>query len=233
VPYLKGKFPWLKIVASAHSKEVFSKDKVMEFIANINKMIVEKSELRDEYERLKVEFNHIQVDRVVGEGDIIDLGDGIQTCFIEVPGHTKCSIVTYVPILRAMFPSDAAPCPTENGKGLVYPSPQHDFSLYLASLRKLAAYEVEICGFDHHGALIGNEAKDILRLGLERAEEFRDYVIEQYQKIGDIDKLAQKLAAESAETNKFDFINSDLEAVVARTILLKLLGQTHLTHKSL
>jgi glyoxylase-like metal-dependent hydrolase (beta-lactamase superfamily II) len=223
VPYLKGKFPWLQIIASAHSKEVFSKDKVIEFIANTNKVIVEQSELRDDYERLRVGVNHIQVDRVVGESDIIDLGDGIQACFIAVPGHTKCSIAVYVPRLRAIFPSDAAPCPTEDGKGFVYPSPQHDFSLYLASLRKLATYDVEICGFDHHGVFIGNEAKDILRRGLERAEKFKDYVVEQYQKTGDIDKLVQKLAAESVETNRFNFLNSELETVVARTVLHKIL----------
>jgi glyoxylase-like metal-dependent hydrolase (beta-lactamase superfamily II) len=227
VPYLKGKFPWLQIIASAHSKEVFSKGKVMEFIANANREVVEKWGLRDEYERLKVEFNHIQVDRVVGEGDIIDLGDGIRACFMEVPGHSKCSIAAYVPRLRAMFPSDATPCPTEDGKGLVYPSPQYDFSLYLASLRKLATYEVEICGFDHHGAFIGNEARYLLRQGLEQVEKFKDYVMEQYQKIGDFDRLAQNFAAEAVERNKFNFLNSELVAVVARTVLRKILGQTN------
>lgn len=39
----------------------------------------------------------------------------------------------------------------------------HDFSLYMESLRKLAAYEVEICAFAHHGVFIADQAKSILQ----------------------------------------------------------------------
>ena len=223
VPYLKRKFPHIQIVASAYSKEVFSKEKAVDFIANINKEMLEKVSLQNEYQRLNLQFDGVQVERVVAENDIIDLGDRVEVHFLEVPGHTKCSLAVYVPELKAMFPSDSAPHPTDDGSELSQPSPQYDFSLYLESLRKLAAYEVEICGFDHHGIFVGDQAKKVLQQGLEQTGEFKNYVIEQYQQIGDWDKVAQRLAAEAIEKNKFPFLNLELQTSATKAIIRKIL----------
>jgi len=223
VPYLKRKFPRAEIVASAYSREVLSREKVVNFMANINKEMIEKSGLRDEYEGLKLQFDGIQVGRVVGENDIIDLGAGIEAHFIEVPGHSKCCIATYIPRLKAIFPSDAAPHLADDGCKLV-PLANEDFSLYVESLKKLAAREVEICCFCHHGALVGDQAKNILQQGLEQTEKLKNYIIEQYQAIGDLDKTAQKLAVEAAEKNKFDFISDKVQTAIAKTMISSVIG---------
>ncbi len=224
VPYLKRRFPRMRILASAYSKEVFSKEKVVNFIATANKERMEQLGLGNEYERLNLQFDGIQVDRVMAENDIIDLGDGIEAHFIETPGHTKCSLAVYVPRLKAMFPSDSAPFPTEDGNELSPPSPQYDFSLYMESLRKLAACEVEICAFEHHGVFVSDQAKNILPQGLERTEEFKNYVIEQYQQMGDLDKVAQKLAAEAMKTTKSPLLNLELQISVTKTVIRNILG---------
>lgn len=224
VPYLKRKLPWLQIVSSAYCKEVFSKEKAMNFMADANNRMIENLGLQDEYDRLNLKFDNIHINRVVAEGDTIDLGDGIEACFIETPGHTKGSIAIYVPKLKALFPSDAAPFPTDNGRELSYPSAQYDFSLYMESLRKLTTYDVDICGFDHHGVFIGRQAREILQQGLEQAEEFGSHVMEQYQQTGDLDKMAQKLAAGASAKNKFEFLSLELETAVAKTVISNIIG---------
>ena len=224
VPYLKRKFPWAQIVASAYSKDVFSKEKAIKFIADINKEMIEKLGLQADYERLNLQFNGIQVDHVVAENDVMDLGDGIETHFMEVPGHTRCSIAVYVPKLKAIFPSDAAPFPTDDGRELSYPSAQYDFASYMDSLRKLSTYEVEVCGFEHHGAFVGSQARNILRQGLEQAERFKDYVIKQYGEIGDLDEMARRLAFEAKEKNKFDFLNLELQTAVIKKVISNIIG---------
>ncbi len=224
VPYLKRKFPHVQILASAYSREVFSKEKAVDFIAAANKETIEKLGLQDEYGRLHLEFDGIHVDRVMVENDIINLGEGIEAHFIEVPGHTKCCIATYVPELKAMFPSDAAPFPTADGSELSYPSAQYDFSSYRASLRKLVTYDTQICAFDHHGVFVGDDAKNILQQGLEQVEKFKSYIIEQYRQMGDLDKMAQKLVAETTERNELDFLSLELETAVVKTIIRKILG---------
>jgi glyoxylase-like metal-dependent hydrolase (beta-lactamase superfamily II) len=224
VPYLKRKFPQMQVLASAYSQEVFSKQKAVDFIAIADKEMIEKLGLQDEYERLNLRFDGIRVDRVIVENDIIDLGDGIEAHFIEVPGHTKCSIATYVPELKAMFPSDAAPFPTDDGSGFSFPSSQYDLSLYMESLKKLTGHQVEICGFDHHGIFVGDQAGKVLQQGLEQAKQFQKDVTAQYQQLGDLDEMARKLAAEASEKNKFPFLSLELETSIARTIISKILG---------
>ena len=225
VPYLKRKFPHIQILASAYSREVFSKEKATTFIANANKQ-VEEHYLQDKHHRLDLQFDRIQVDRVVGANDVINLGDGIEAHFIEAPGHTKCSMATYIPQLKAMFPSDSAPFPTDDGTDLNNPSAQYDFSIYLESLRKLTSCEVEVCGFEHQGAFVGDQAQRILQQGLEQAQEFRKRMIEQYRRIGDLDRMARDLAAENREKNKLNFMSLELETTVARTIIEKCLAAT-------
>ena len=224
VPYLKRKFPWLQIVASAYCKEVFSKKKVIKIIADGNNRMIEKLGLQDEYARLNLKFDNIHVDRVIAEGDTINLGDEIEACFTETPGHTKGSITTYVPKLKALFPSDAALSPTDNGRELSYPSAQYDFSLYMKSLRKLTTYDANICGFGHHGVFIGRQAKEILQQGLKQTEEFKRHIMEQYQRTGDLDKMAQKLAAVSSVKSKFEFLSPELEIAVAKTVISNIIG---------
>ncbi len=219
VPYLKRKFPDIKVVASKYTKELLSKTKVVDFIADTNKKMIEKCGLHAEYERLNLQIDGIHVDQVVGDSDIIDLGDSIEAHFIEVPGHSKCCVATYIPHLKAMFPSDAVPLPPDYENGAPTPSAQYDFSLYLESLRKLVTYEVEICGLDHYGIFIGNQAKDILQRGLETTEKFGDYVLRQYQATGDLDKLALEISTEIMKKNNYDYMDTKLMFVITRAML--------------
>lgn len=224
VPYLKRKFPQVQILASAYSQEAFSKEKVVNAIASANKGAIDASGLQDEYERLNLEFDGIQVDQVVAEKDIIDLGDGIEAHFIETPGHTKCSLAVYVPKLKAMFPSDSAPVPLADGNGLSVPSPQYDFLLYVESLKKLSSYEIEICAFEHHGVFLGEQARNILPQGLEQTEKFKNCVIAQYQEIGDLDKVTQKLASEIQEKNELPFLTLELQVTITKAAIRNILG---------
>jgi len=100
----------------------------------------------------------------------------------------------------------------------------HDFSLYMESLRKLAAYEVEICDFAHHGVFIADQTKSILQQGPEQTGKFKDYIMEQYQKTGNLDKIAQNHAAEAAEKNKIPFLSLEFQTTIAKTVISRILG---------
>ena len=223
VPYIKRKFPHIQILASAYSQEVFSKEKAISFITTANQE-AEELHLKNERHGLDLRFDRIQVDRVVGDNDVIDLGGGIEARFIEVPGHTKCCIATYIPQLKAMFPSDSVPFPTDDGTELNNPSSQYDFSLYLESLKKLASYEIEIFGFDHGGILLADQAKRIMPQALKETQEFRDRVVEEYRRTGDLDKIAQELVAEAEKKTTMELMTHDLQVTVCKTAIGKCLA---------
>lgn len=121
VPYLKKKFPHIQILASAHAEKIFAKQKAIDFIAVTNQYAMVRLGLQSEYERLDLKFDGFHVARIITEKDIIDLGDGIDVHFLEVPGHTQCSIAAYVPKLKILFPGDAAPPPTDDENTVFFP----------------------------------------------------------------------------------------------------------------
>lgn len=228
VPYLKRKFPRIQILASAYSEKVFSKEKAVNFIATANKYMIDRLGLQKEYERLNLAFDGIQVDRIVTEADVLDLGDSIEVQFLEVPGHTKCSIATYVSELKALFPSDAAPPPTDDAEGVFFPGPQYDFGMYEQSLQRLASCEVEICAFEHYGVVTGEEAKKVLQDGLRQTEKFKDRIIELYRRTGDLNKTIGRAAAETVYKSKFDFMDKEMQLTVLTTVIRKILSHAKL-----
>ena len=130
VPYLKRKYPNMQVLASAHSARVLTKEKVVNYIATIDKNMNDKMGLESEYEGYSLVFDGVQVDRVVTDSDVIDLGNGMKAHIIEVPGHTECSIAVYVPKLKALFTADSISTPIDAADHLYYPSPQYDFGRY-------------------------------------------------------------------------------------------------------
>lgn len=224
VPYLKQRSPQMQVLASGRAAELFARPKVIAAIAHANAAAIEALGLRGEFEEADLEFDRLRVDRVVADGDALDLGEGIEARFIDTPGHTRDSLAVYLPHAKAMFPSDAAPCPLSRGKGLTMPSPQHDFSLYVESLRRLSAYDVDVCAFDHHGVLLGEGARTALQRGLERTDRFRRYILRLYEKMGDLESVADKVASDVEKTNELPFLSPELQAATARTSIRKTLA---------
>jgi len=225
VPYLKKKFPHIQILASAHAEKIFAKEKAVHFIADTNKYAIARLGLQSEYESLDLKFDGIHVDRIITEKDIIDLGDGIDVHFLEVPGHTQCSIAVYVPKLKVLFPGDAAPPPTDDENTIFFLGPQYHFGLFKQSMARLAGLEVEIFASEHYGAVTGAQAGQLLQEGLRKTERFRNRIIEIYQQTRDFDETVQKAAAEILSRNEFDFMGmgGEMQLMVLNTVIRRIL----------
>jgi glyoxylase-like metal-dependent hydrolase (beta-lactamase superfamily II) len=211
VPYLKSKFPHIQILASAYAEKIFAKEKAVNFIAATNKYAIGRLGLQSEYEKLNLEFDGIHVDRIVKESDVIDIGDGIEVHFLEVPGHTQCSIAMYVPKLKALFPSDAVPPPTDDAKTVFFPGPQYNFGMYQQSMERLASLEVEILASEHYGVVTGDQARQLLQEGLRQTEKFESRITELYQQTRGLDETVQRAAVEILQRNEFDFMGMGRE----------------------
>ena len=216
VPSLKRMYPHMQILASVHSAKVLSKEKVVNYIAAIDRDMTIKMGLESEYERLNLKFDGIQVDRTIAENDVINLGDGMEAHIIDAPGHTECSIVVYVPKLKALFTADSLPTPIDAEDHLFYPSPQYDFGLYKDSVDKMSRYEIDVCAFEHHGAIIGNEAKNVIPETKRLIEEVEKIIIESYTKTGDMDEIAHRLTDERLAANLIDFGSREVWFNVAK-----------------
>lgn len=218
VPYFKQKFPHLKTIASAYAAELLVKEKVIDTITQFNKRLIDVKGLQAEYERLNLQFKGIEVDCIVQENDIIELGDEINVHIIEAPGHTKCSIAAYIPKLQALFPSDSLPLPSGSGdEPALLPSPQYSYSMFLKTVEKLADYEVKICGFEHQGVFIGEQAKQILLDGLSETIAYKNTIIEMYNQLHDIDRITQHYVSETMQKRPADSLDESALTMVCKT----------------
>ena len=233
VPYLKRKFPHIQILASAYAEKIFSKEKAVNYIAFTNKFPIDRLGLQGEYEKLDLKFDGIHVDRIVTEKDIIDLGNGIEVHFLEVPGHTQCSIAAYVPKLKALFPADAAPPPAKDTDSVFYPGPQYNFGMYKQSMERLASLDIEIFASEHFGVVTGTQARQLLQEGLRQTERFQKRIIEIYRQTGDFDGTVQTAAAEILDKNEFDFMGMgrEMQLMVLSTVTRRILEYNGLIDK--
>jgi glyoxylase-like metal-dependent hydrolase (beta-lactamase superfamily II) len=100
------------------------------------------------------EENHIAIDRVVGEGDSIEVGPGTAYQVLETPGHSPCSLSFFDPERKVLIISDASGyyMPTHNDW---WPNYFSDYGQYVASLERLAGLGAEVLCLSHNGAIRG------------------------------------------------------------------------------
>lgn len=221
VPFFKRMLPQLKVVGSKRSQELFSKEKVVQFIRDRNREMIKSLKMDQEAAKLGLDFEQIVVDEGVREGDVIDLGEGVGVRIIEMPGHSSCSITAYVESLKALFPSDAAGIPGEGEE--IFPSGNEDFLLYQKSLEKLLPLKVEILGAARNGALVGKEAGEFIPRSIEAAERMRQEVIQQFQGLENIEKKLIQVARERYEILKVKDIPWEIYLALMRGVVKTIL----------
>jgi len=191
VPFFKRRFPQIEVLASARTKEIFGKEKAIHFIRERNRAMIEYYGIQREAVELNLDFDGIPVDRVVREGDSIDLGNGVTIEFIEVPGHSSCSIAAYVGKIKALFASDAAGVPNE--KGIIYPIGNENFIQFQQSLAKLSEYHVEILCAARNGVFLGEEGREFISKTMRAADQLRQEVIKRFREMGDRERVTTEI----------------------------------------
>ena len=191
VPFFKRRLPQIEVLASARTKEVYAKEKAINFIRERNRAMIEYYGMQREAAELNLDFDAIPVDRVVREGDSIDLGNGLTIEFKEVPGHSSCSIAAYVGKMKALFASDAAGIPNE--KGTIYPIGNENFIQFQQSLAKLNEYDVEILCAARNGVFLGEDGREFISKTMRAAEQLRQEVIKRFAETGDRERVTTEL----------------------------------------
>ena len=172
---LRRLFPGAEVVASAGTKEVFSKPGPMNYIRSMNDVLVKLARVEAGGVDLSVE-DGIPVTRVVKEGDRIDLGGGVRIEVYNAPGHSRCSLAFLLVPDQAIFSGEAMGY--YNGAGKVLSEGLSEFQAYLDSIEKMGRLPVKTICLPHNGVLTGNEAQGYFKTAHESGVKFRDEVRE-------------------------------------------------------
>jgi len=221
VPFFKRRWPWIQITASARAKELLDKPKVIESISFLNEMLLAERGLEEKAETPGLEFGEINVDHIVGEGDVIPCGD-LSMEVIETPGHSSCSIAVYVPQEKAMFASDAGGIPFGDK---VFTTANSNFDRYQDSLEKMAGYEIDVYLAEHFGARTGDDGRDYLRQSINDAMETRGILEASYRKTQDVQKSIQEITDRFMEWVPDGFMPRDIIEMVIGQMLKYIAAQ--------
>jgi Uncharacterized flavoproteins len=194
VPGLLRAFPNLRTVASPIAAKVLAKEKVVAGHFTEDKAVVEtllRKGLLKHYDELFQPPSIINVDMVMNEGDVLDLGDGCKLAFSLTPGHSPCSMSCYLSLGEVLFPSDVF--------GYVYskdifPMYLANYTDYINSIKKVSAIEASILALPH--APVINDKKKIREFAsysLEIAEEIHNFILKNYQNNRSFDDISQEL----------------------------------------
>ena len=171
-PYLKRHIPGLKVAASRLASEIFKKPNAVNLIQSLSR------DYEDQHKTLfgseNIVFDHLEVDRVLEDGETIDLGDGWTFKVIATPGHTRDGLSFYFPGIKALICGEAAGVPDRNFS--IHPEFLASYRDYVSSLEKLASLDVEIIMLSHYYVLTGADARGYLKQSLERTFAFSERI---------------------------------------------------------
>jgi len=127
----------------------------------------------------------VQFDRILGEGDEIDLG-GETLEVVMTPGHSACSMTLYHSSTKTWFVSDSCGMPLPSGR--IWPTAFLDGKLYIESIRKIARREAEHICPGHLPPMSGADRnKRFLEKNIEASEKFFSRIAELWEQSGDRD----------------------------------------------
>jgi glyoxylase-like metal-dependent hydrolase (beta-lactamase superfamily II) len=211
VPFLKRRWPWATVTGSQRSKELLQKPRVVDSIASLNQALVVQKDMLGMAKELDLSFSGIDVEAVVGEGDVLTCSD-LSLEIMDVPGHSSCSIAVYVPQEKALFASDAAGVPFGDK---VFTAANANFDLYQQSLARMAAKSVEIHLAEHYGARSGEQARRFLQDALVDAAATRSAIEATYAETGDVARTTAIVTDHIMTTAPQDFLPREVVSIVA------------------
>jgi len=166
LPYLLEKWPEAIVCASRKTSEVFNRPGALKLILSMGKTAAEFYGKDTE----EIKTDGLRVDRILEDGDIIDIGEEKMLCF-ETKGHTDCSMSFLFKPSGILFTSESTGV-FEDG-GIIHTSVLKSFeeSLESARLLKLLPYEHIVA--PHYGILDSDSRDKYFDMYIEAAEKER------------------------------------------------------------
>ena len=204
VPYLLKRYPHIQIVSSDYCAHLLNKSEPVELMRSLNRQTLDNMKRPHQYNGISLGFEPIPASIRVSDGDSLDLGCGISLRFYLTPGHSRCSLSTYVSALKALFPADALPFPENGGDKLVVTANHYDD--YIRSLEKLQGLPINSIGYEHGGMLTGEEAATMIPRSIAATLQERQRIRERYDELKDLDRLVDEIAEKYLSLEFFSLV---------------------------
>ena len=158
VPLLREKFPAIRVLASQPAAATLAAEKALAMFRQVDEALTaslaRSGAIGDADRGPPAAAGPIAVDRIVQEGDTIEIED-IAWQVLATPGHSDCSISLYDARGRVLVISDATGYYMPQ-RGAWWPNYFSDYGAYVASIERLRTYSAEVLCLSHNGAIRGS-----------------------------------------------------------------------------
>jgi glyoxylase-like metal-dependent hydrolase (beta-lactamase superfamily II) len=201
VPVFQRMFPHMTTIASKLAAQTLQIEKAVAFFGKLDGALTKwlaKRKLIDEQEQQLFDQKDpakgpIKVDRIVGEGDRIDVGLDRAFTVLETPGHSDCSLSFYEPQDRVLVISDATGyfMPDQD---FIWPGYFTSLADYLQSLERLANTGAEHLCLSHNAVIQGSD--DVVayfQRVIAETERYHKQIVDQVQAGTAVKAIAEEL----------------------------------------
>ncbi|MBE0618666.1 MAG: MBL fold metallo-hydrolase [Proteobacteria bacterium] len=224
VPYLLHRYPHLQVVGSPGAAEFLAIPKAVRNAQRFSREATLRMGCPMEHGGVSLEWDSFPLARVVRDGDVLDLGAGVELRFFEAPGHSRCSMITYLGVNQCLFPSDSLHAPAEQGSGFLCTASE-SFRDYQESLRKVAHLTTNLCAWEHHGVHTGEDAREAVARGLQLTREYQEEIRVAIAAGEDADALAQRLSTRWLGDSGFRFVTAEILLHIYRVMIANALAE--------
>jgi 2-aminobenzoylacetyl-CoA thioesterase len=198
LPHLKKLWPHLQVIGSAGAAKALAKltekEKALEeFLItdnNIARIQFSKGAIKENPPELdKYVF---KVDRVLKEGDVIDLGSDVRWKIYSTPGHSPCHISFYNEKDGSLVIGDMTGFYVPE-QDVFWPNYTQSLETYCLSIKRLSALPARRLLLSHHGVIEG-KARHYFQNALRATEQYHSEMIQRLGRGEDPEKIALEKA---------------------------------------
>jgi 2-aminobenzoylacetyl-CoA thioesterase len=176
VSYLKKAFPGMQVAASQGSAEILKRPNAVKLMESLSENAKDSAVGVDGMVLLTEVFEPFEPDRILMDGDRIELPGGLSVQVLSTPGHTRDFLSYYIPEKKILVASEAAGCVTNSGE--VSAECLTDFQVYRSTIQRLSSLDVEVLCLGHRYVYTDTEVRVFFEKSLRSAVEFKERVEE-------------------------------------------------------
>ncbi len=183
---LKEAFPDLTIVGSQLSAEIVKKQSAIDLIAKFNTIPGMDDNLT---------FLPFTIDRIVEDGEKIEISPDLSIEVISLPGHTRDMTGYYLPQYQTILPSESVGVSTDSG--YIYSEFLIGYEIYLNSMEKLKKYSFDTLIMAHEFIYQGEDAVAYIDQSYQQTIRFKNRIEELLKQfLDDDEQVARQIKKE-------------------------------------
>lgn len=194
VLHLQKLWPHLKLAASPVAAKLLKEEALVKDYLHVDRKIAEIMVLKGDCSEMPpvLDSYSFNVDKIVKDGDKLDLGSGIAWTVYETPGHSPCHISYYEQKEQTLDMGDITGFYVPP-RDVFWPNYLDSLENYCNSIRKLFTLPARRAALSHHG-VIESLTKDYFRKAIKSTEAYHRNIMERLGKGDDPRQMAADTA---------------------------------------